>query len=61
VGLVYALRDIRRLLVVSYQHGAAAIVDAVVGIVVPDALDRFTCHLLEVNDRMGGNFAGQDH
>jgi flagellar motor component MotA len=40
VGLVHALGDVRALLVVGHQHGAALVVDAVLGVVVADALQH---------------------
>ena len=56
-----ALGDIGRLLVVGDEHGATAIVDAVVGIVVADPLDCLARNRLVVDDRFRGDFTRQDN
>ena len=60
-AFVHALRDVRRLLVVGDQHGAALVVDAVVGVVVADALDRLARDRLIVDHGVRGDLAGQHH
>ena len=40
LAFIHALRDVGRLLVVGDEHGATLVVDAVVGVVVADLLDR---------------------
>src|SRR5574343_330026 len=59
VGLVDALGDVRALLVVGDQHGAALVVDAVVGVVVANALDRVAGDLDVIDVGVGGDFTGQ--
>jgi hypothetical protein len=59
VCAVHTLSDVRRLLVVSDQHRAAAVVDTVVGVVVADALDGVTRDLDVIDVRGGGDFTGQ--
>jgi hypothetical protein len=55
------LGDVIALLVVGHQHGAALVVDAVVGVVVTDALDGVARDLDVIHVRVGGDFAGQHH
>ena len=58
-GMVHALGDVVGLLVVGHQHCAATIVDAVLGVVVADALDGVACDLDVVHMRVGGDLTGQ--
>jgi hypothetical protein len=58
-GVVHALGDVVGLLVVGHQHRAAFVVDAVVGVVVADALDGVARDLDVVDMRVGGDLAGQ--
>ncbi|KAG0773045.1 hypothetical protein G6F22_015217 [Rhizopus arrhizus] len=57
---VHALGDVGRLLVVSNQHGAALVVDPVLGVVVPDAADGIPRDLDVGDVGGGGDFTGQD-
>ena len=59
--MVYALGDVVGLFVIGHQHGAALVVNAVLGVVVADALDRVTCDLDVVDMCIGGDFTGQHH
>ena len=59
VRAVHALGDVRRLLVVRDEHRAAAVVDAVVGVVVADALDRVARDLDVIDVGGGGDFTCQ--
>ncbi len=58
-AFVDALRDVRRLLVVGNQHGAALVVDAVVAVVVADPLDRLARDGLIVDHGVRGDLAGE--
>ena len=58
-AFVDALRDVGRLLVVRDQHGAALVVDAVVGVVIADALDRLARDALVIDHRVRGDLAGE--
>jgi hypothetical protein len=58
---VHALGDVIALLVVSHQHGATLVVDAVVGVVVANALDGVARHLDVVDIGLGGDLTGQHH
>ena len=60
-AFIDALRDVRRLLVVGHEHGATAVVDAVVGVVVADLLDGLTGNGLEIHHRLGGDLTGHHH
>ena len=60
-GVVHALRDVVGLLVVADHHGATLVVDAVVGVVVADALDGVARDLDVVDVRVGGDLAGEHH
>ena len=60
-GVVHALGNVVALLVVGHEHGAAFVVDAVVGVVVADALDGVAGHLDVIHMRVGGDFTGQHH
>ncbi len=60
-GMVDALRDVVALLVVADHHRAALVVDAVLGVVVADALDGVARDLDVVDVRVGGDLAGQHH
>ena len=57
--LVHALGNVVGLLVVANHHRTAFVVDAVVGVVVADALDGVARHLDVVHMRVGGDFTGQ--
>jgi hypothetical protein len=59
VCAVDALGDVRRLLVVRDEHRATAVVDAVIGVIVADALDRIARDLDIVDVCSGGDFTGQ--
>ncbi len=58
---VHALGDVGRLLVVGDQHRAALVVDAVVGVVVADALDGLARDVDVVDVGGRGDLAGQHH
>jgi hypothetical protein len=60
-GVVHALGNVVGLLVVADHHGAALVVDAVVGVVVADALDGVARHLDVVDVRVGRDFAREHH
>ncbi len=60
-GVVHALGDVIALLVVSDQHGAALVVNAVFGVVVANALDGVARHLDVVHVGIGGDFTCQDY
>ena len=60
-GLVDALGDVVGLLVVADHDGTALVVDAVVGVVVADALDGVARDLDVVDVRVGRDLAGQHH
>ena len=53
--------DVVRLLVVGHEHRAALVVDAVLGVVVADALDDVARDLDVVHVRVGRDLAGQHH
>ena len=59
--MVHALGDVVALLVIGHQHGAALVVDAVVGVVVADALDGVARDLDVVHVRVGGDFTREHH
>ena len=60
-GVIHALGNIVALLVVGHQHGATPVVNAVVGVVVADALQGIACHLDVVHMGVGGDLACQYH
>ena len=60
-GVVYALGDVIALLVIGHQHGAAFVVNAVLSVVVANALDGVTRHLDVIDMRVGGDLTGQHH
>lgn len=60
-GLVHALGDVLALLVVGHEHGAALVIDAVVGVVVADALDGVACDLDVVDVGARGDLTCQNH
>ena len=60
-GVVDALGDVIGLFVIGHQHGAAFVINAVVGVVVTDAFDGVTRHLDVVDMGVGGDFTGQHH
>jgi hypothetical protein len=60
-AFVDALGDVRRLLVVGDQHGATFIVDAVVGVVVTDALDGVARNLNIIDVGVRRDLSGQHH
>ena len=60
-GVVHTLGNVVALLVVGHQHGAAFVVDAVLGVVVANALDGVARHLDVIDMRVGGDFTGQHH
>jgi len=57
----HTLRNIRRLLVISHQHGAGFVVEADVGMVVADALDGVARDLDVIDIGGGGDFTRQHH
>ena len=57
---VDALGDVLALLVIGHQHRAAFVIDAVIGVVVADALDGVASHLDVVDMSAGRDFAGQN-
>jgi hypothetical protein len=59
--MVHALGDVVGLLVVADHHRAALVVDAVLGVVVADALDGVARDLDVVDVRVGGDFTRQHH
>ena len=59
--LIYALRNIRALLVVADHDGAAFIVNAVIGVVVADVLDGIARNANVIDVGGGGNFARQNN
>ena len=59
-GVVDALGDVVALLVVADHHRAALVVDAVLGVVVADPLDRVARDLDVVDVRVGRDLAGED-
>ena len=59
--VVHALGNVVALLVIGHQHCAAFVVNAVLGVVVTDALDGVARDLDVVHMRVGGDFTGQDH
>src|SRR5450432_2293460 len=60
-GVVDALGDVVALLVVGDQHSAALVVDAVLGVVVADALDGVARDLDVVDVGVGRDLAGEHH
>ena len=58
-GLVDALGNIRRLLVVGHQNGAALVVDAVFGVGIADLLQYISRHLDVINACVGGDLPSQ--
>ena len=58
-GVVHALGDVLALLVVADHDRAALVVDAVLGVVVADALEGVARDLDVVDVDVGGDFAGQ--
>jgi len=60
-GVVHALGDVVALLVVADHDGAALVVDAVLGVVVADALDRVARDLDVVDVGVGRDLAGEHH
>jgi putative ubiquitin-RnfH superfamily antitoxin RatB of RatAB toxin-antitoxin module len=59
--LVDPLRDIVALLVVGHEHGAALVVDAVLGVVVADALDGVARDLDVIDVGVGRDLAREHH
>ena len=60
-GVVNTLGDVVALLVIADHHRAALVVDAVVGVVVADALDRVARDLDVVDVGLGGDLTRQHH
>jgi hypothetical protein len=58
VGLIDPLRDIRRLLIQSVEHGARVSGEAEIGVDVPDLPDRLADDLLHVERRLGRDLTG---
>ncbi len=56
-----ALRDVRALLVVSHQYRATLVVDAVVSVVITDALDGVARHVYVIHVRGGRDLPSQNH
>ena len=59
--LVNAHRDIRALLVKSYQNGAGIAVKSLFGAVIADLEDRLTDDLRIIHDCLGGNLTGKQY
>ena len=59
--MVHTLSDVIALLVIADHDSAALVVDAVLGVVVPDALDGVPSNLDVVNVRVGGDFSCEHH
>ena len=59
--MIHTLGNIVALLVVGHQHSAASVVNAVVGVVVADALQGVARHLDVVHVGVGGDLTGQYH
>ena len=59
--LVDALRDVRRLLVDRHHHAARLCVEAVLGARVADVRDRLADDRADVDVRLGGHLARDDH
>ena len=59
LAFVHTLGDVLALLVIADHDGAAAVVDAVVGVVIADALDGVACDLDVVDIGAGGDFTGE--
>jgi hypothetical protein len=59
--VVDALGDVVGLLVVAHHDRAALVIDAVLGVVVADALDGVTRHLDVVHMCVGGDLTSQHH
>jgi hypothetical protein len=59
--MVHTLRDVGALLAVGHQDRAALVVDAVVGVVVADALDGLARDLDVLHVRVGRDLAREDH
>ena len=59
LAFIHTLSDVGRLCVVSDQHGATLVVDAIVGVVVTDALDDTTRHRVIVDLGFGGDLTSQ--
>ena len=59
--MVHTLSDVIALLVIANHDGAALVVDAVLGVVVTDALDGVSSNLDVVNVRVGGDFSCEHH
>ena len=57
---VNALGDIRRLLIHGNEYGAALVVELEVRVHVADVLDGVAGNFLEINNSLGGDFAGND-
>jgi hypothetical protein len=55
-GAIYTLGDVGRLFVIGHQHGAAFIVNPVVGIVIANALDGVARDLDVIDVGGGGDF-----
>ena len=55
---IHALRDVGGLLVHRDEHGAALVVELQVGVHVADILDGVAGDFLEIDVRLGGDFAG---
>jgi hypothetical protein len=60
-GVVHALGDVVALLVVGDEHRAALVVDAVLGVVVADALDGVARDLDVVDVGIRRDLAGENH
>ena len=60
-GVVHALGNVVGLLVVAHHDGAAFVVNAVLGVVVANALDGVARHLDVIDMGVGGDFTGQNH
>ncbi len=57
--MIHTLRDVVALLVIAHHDGTAFVVDAVLGVVVADALDGVAGDLDVIHMGIGGDFTGQ--
>ncbi|MNV64197.1 hypothetical protein D3C71_1568280 [compost metagenome] len=60
-GVVHALGDVLALLVIGHEHGAAFVINPVVGVVVADALDGIARHLDVIYVGAGRDLTRQYH
>ena len=61
LGGVHPLGDIRALLVIGHEHGTALVINAVIGVVVPNVLNRLAGDLNVINVGLGRDLASEHH